>query len=169
MSGRLRPVVRLGDARVGKGRMERARGRRSWKESEGRVGGGRGRDGIWRKRMMRLFLLCTVGRRVALDFLEIFWVMYGDGFGVFVLGMMFFCVNFFVFLEILRTLESLVAYFACMRLERGVNSEVRSDVVTLCAGGPAVLPSTSKTEVVGALSADVVVAKMIVERLWIGK
>jgi hypothetical protein len=110
-----------------------------------------------------------VGGRVALYFLEIVGVMYGDGFGVLVLGMMFLCVNFFVFLEILGTIESLGTYFAGMGLERGVNSEMGSDVVTLCAGGAAVLPSAGETEVVGALSADVVVAEMVVERLWIGK
>jgi hypothetical protein len=41
------------------------------------------------------------------------------------------------------------------------------DMVALRTGGAAVLPFTSKTEVIGAFSADVVVAEMIVEDLRI--
>ena len=41
----------------------------------------------------------------------------GDRLGVFVLSVMFFSVDLFVFLQILRTFESLLADFANMRLE----------------------------------------------------
>lgn len=44
----------------------------------------------------------------------------GDGFGMTVLGMVFFCVNLFVFLEILGALERFLAYLAHMGLQRGM-------------------------------------------------
>lgn len=43
----------------------------------------------------------------ALNLLKVIWVMYGDGLGVFVLGMVFLCVNFLVLFEILWTFECL--------------------------------------------------------------
>jgi hypothetical protein len=42
-------------------------------------------------------------------------------------------------------------------------------VVPLGAGGAAVLPPAGETEIVGALSAYVVVAEMVIEGLWVGK
>ena len=44
---------------------------------------------------------------------------------------------------------------------------MRSDVVSLCACCTAVLPGAGKTEVVCAFAADMVVAEMVVESLWI--
>ena len=42
-------------------------------------------------------------------------------------------------------------------------------MISLRASGAAVLPPTSETEVVGALSTDVVVAEMIVENFRVGE
>lgn len=80
---------------------------------------------------------------------------------------MFFSVNFFVFLEVLRAFEGLFADLANMRFQRGVNSEMASDVIALCTRRVAVFPLASETKVVGALSADVLVAEMVVEQLGI--
>ena len=44
-------------------------------------------------------------------------------------------------------------------------SEMTGDVVSLCAGGTAILPLASEAKVICALSTDVVVAEMVVERL----
>lgn len=41
------------------------------------------------------------------------------------------------------------------------------DVVSLCAGGVAVLPHAGEAEVACALAADVVVAEMVVKRLGV--
>ena len=54
-----------------------------------------------------------------------------------------------------------------MWLEGGVDSKMAGDVVTLSAGCAAVLPFAGEAEVVGALAADVVVAEMHVECLWV--
>ena len=43
------------------------------------------------------------------------------------------------------------------------------DMVALCTGGSTVLPFTSETEVISALSTDVVVAEMAVKDLGIGE
>lgn len=43
------------------------------------------------------------------------------------------------------------------------------DVVTFCAGGVTVPPLAGQTEIASTLSSDVVIAKMIVERLWVGQ
>jgi len=48
-------------------------------------------------------------------------------------------------------------------------SEVTGDMITFCTGGAAVPPLAGETEVVGALPANVVVAEMVVERLWVGE
>jgi hypothetical protein len=45
---------------------------------------------------------------------------------------------------------------------------VAGDVISLRASCAAVLPLTSETEVVGALSADVVVAEVVVEYFGVG-
>jgi hypothetical protein len=40
-------------------------------------------------------------------------------------------------------------------------------VITFRTGSTAVLPFASQTEIIGAFSADMVVAEMIVEYLWV--
>jgi hypothetical protein len=60
-------------------------------------------------------------------------------------------------------------YLADMGLQRGVYSEMASDVVPFGAGSSAILPLASETEVVCALATDVLVAEMVVEGLWVGE
>ena len=43
------------------------------------------------------------------------------------------------------------------------------NVIALSTGGPAVLPLAGQTEVAGALPANVVIAEMVVEGLWVGE
>jgi hypothetical protein len=70
-------------------------------------------------------------------------------------------VSFHVLLEILRTLESLAAEVALMRLQRDVNANVRSDVITLDRGGAAVAPLAGQIQVVGALATDMALTNVI--------
>ena len=51
----------------------------------------------------------------------------------------------------------------------GYTSQMTGNMISLSAAGPAVLPLAGQTEVVGALSADVVITKMVVQILWNGK
>lgn len=75
-----------------------------------------------------------------------------------VLGVMLFCMNFLVLLEILGPFKSLFANIANVRFKCRVDSEMASDVVALSAGGGAVSPLASETEIVGALPAYVLMA-----------
>lgn len=52
---------------------------------------------------------------------------------------------------------------------KGRTSEMARDVVAFCAAGAAVSPLASETEIVCRLSADVFVAEMVVEQLWVGE
>jgi hypothetical protein len=54
-----------------------------------------------------------------------------------------------------------------MGLERGVYAKMGGDMVPLCASCAAVDPLASETEVVCRFTADVVVAEMVVESLWV--
>jgi hypothetical protein len=65
-----------------------------------------------------------------------------------------------MFLEILRTLESLAAEFALVRLERDVNADVGGDMVALNGRGSALAPLAGQVEVVGRLATDVALADM---------
>jgi hypothetical protein len=82
--------------------------------------------------------------------------------------MVFFRVDLFMLLEILRPFEGLVAYLAYVGLEGGMHTKVTGYVITLGTGGPAILPLASETEIVGAFAANVIVAQMSVEGLRIG-
>ena len=140
-----------------------------------------------------------MGGRFAADTGDVCGVVYGDGLGMLVLGMVLLGVDLFVLFEVLGTLEGLLAnlrgvsgarwraddkYLADMGLEGGVHwrggqegrgsggrctSEMGGDVVALGAGGAAVLPLAGEAEVVGGLAADVVVAEVVVEELWVGE
>jgi hypothetical protein len=71
--------------------------------------------------------------------------------------------NLLMFLQVLRTLETLLALLAGVGLERDVDSDMASDVVSLgglCGAGS---PRAGEAEVVCALAADVLFAKMLVE------
>lgn len=78
-------------------------------------------------------------------------------------------MDLFVLLQVLRALEGFLADLADVWLEGCVDSEMTGDMVTLCTGCTAVLPLAGETEIVGALSADVVVAEMVVEGLGVDK
>lgn len=73
-------------------------------------------------------------------------------------------VSLDVLLEILRTLERLATKVAFVRLERNVNADVRSDVVSLDGGGTASTPLASQVQVVGALAANMALADVILRR-----
>jgi hypothetical protein len=55
----------------------------------------------------------------------------GDGLGVLMLNMMLFCVNLFVLLEVLGSLEVLITDIAYMGFERCMNSKMAGDMVAL--------------------------------------
>lgn len=66
-----------------------------------------------------------------------------------------------VLLQILGTLERLAAEVALVGLERNVDADVRSNVITLDSGCPARVPLARQVEVVGALPADVLLAQVV--------
>lgn len=68
-------------------------------------------------------------------------------------------------LQILGTLEGFAAEVALVWLQRNMYTNVRGDVVTLHSGCPAGVPLASQVQVVGALSADMTLADMIIESL----
>jgi hypothetical protein len=70
-----------------------------------------------------------------------------------------------VLLEILGPLEGLAAELALVGLERNMNANVRSDVVTLDSGGAAGVPLASEIQVVCALAANMAFADVFVEDL----
>ena len=83
--------------------------------------------------------------------------------------MMSFGMNLLVLLEVLGALEALLADLAYVGLEGSMNAKMRGDMVALCTGGTAVLPLAGQTEIVGGLAADMVIAQVIVEVLWVGE
>lgn len=97
--------------------------------------------------------LGALGRR-ALD---------GDRLGVLVLRMMRLCVDFFMFLKILRPFKRLVTDVAQMRFERRMHSYMACNVITFSARRPTVLPVARQAEVVRRLAANVLDTEMIVE------
>jgi hypothetical protein len=74
-------------------------------------------------------------------------------------------VSLDVLLEILRTLESLTTEVAFVRLKRDVNANVRGDMITLHGRRTAVTPLACQVEVVGALTANVTLANMVLPRV----
>lgn len=73
-------------------------------------------------------------------------------------------VSLDVFLQILRPFESLAAEVTFVRLQGDVDSDVRGDMVALHGGGSARVPSTGEVEVVGALSANMLLADVLLTR-----
>ncbi len=67
-------------------------------------------------------------------------------------------------LQILRTLERLSAEVTLVWLQGHVNTDVRSDVVTLDGGGTAGVPATGQVQVVRALSPDVLLADVFLKK-----
>ena len=70
-----------------------------------------------------------------------------------------------VLLQVLRSLEALTAKVALVRLERNMNTNMRSNVVTLDSGSSALVPLARQVEVVRALTANMFLANMLIERL----
>lgn len=70
-----------------------------------------------------------------------------------------------VLLQVLRPLESLATKVTLVRLQRDVNANVRSDVVTLDGGGSALIPTAGQVQVVGALTADMLVTDVVLREL----
>ena len=68
-------------------------------------------------------------------------------------------------LQVLRSLEALTAKVALVRLERNMNTNMRSNVVTLDSGSSGLIPLACQVEVVSALTANVLLANMLIERL----
>lgn len=66
-----------------------------------------------------------------------------------------------VLLQILGTLESLATEVALVRLQGNVNSNVRSNVITLDSGGAAIAPLAGEVQVVGALAADMALTDVV--------
>lgn len=62
--------------------------------------------------------------------------------GVLVLHVVGLGMNLFMFLEVLRTLEFLIADLAVVRFQGYVHAEVGGDVVALCTCSVAILPLT---------------------------
>jgi hypothetical protein len=76
-------------------------------------------------------------------------------------------VSLHVLLQILRTLECLAAEVALMRLQRNVNTNVRSNVISLDCGGAAVAPLAGQVQVVGALAANVTLTNVVLHEVSI--
>lgn len=74
-----------------------------------------------------------------------------------------------VLLQVLRSLERLATELALVRLERDVNTDVRSDVITLYSGGATRVPLAGEAQVVCALATNMTLTNMFIERLGVGK
>jgi HAMP domain-containing protein len=72
-------------------------------------------------------------------------------------------VSLDVLLEILGALERLATEVALMRLQRHVNADVRSNVITLDGGSAAVTPLARQIQVVGALAPNVALTYVILQ------
>ena len=68
-----------------------------------------------------------------------------------------------VLLKILRTLEGLAAEVALVWLQWHVNADVRGDVISLHGGGATATPLAGEIKIVGAFSANMAFADVI---LW---
>lgn len=68
-----------------------------------------------------------------------------------------------VLLQVLRTLKGLSTEITFVWLERDVDSNVGSDMVTLDSGGTARVPTTSEVQIVGALSSDMLLADVLLK------
>jgi hypothetical protein len=66
-----------------------------------------------------------------------------------------------VLLEILGPFECFATEVALVRLQRYVNTNVRSDVVTFHSSRAAVTPLTSQVQVVGTLAANMTLTDMV--------
>lgn len=74
-----------------------------------------------------------------------------------------------VLLEILGSLEGLLALGTSVRLERDMDAQVRGDVVALDDGRVALLPAACEVQVVVRLATDVDLSQVGVELFWSSK
>jgi len=74
-----------------------------------------------------------------------------------------------VLLEILGPLERLATEVALVRLQRDVDTDVRSDVVSLDCRRTAAGPLTGEVEVVGRLAPNMALTDVIIKNLWCRK
>lgn len=74
-------------------------------------------------------------------------------------------VSLDMLLQILRTLEGLPTEVTFVRLQRNVDSDVGSDMITLDSGSSARVPSTGEVQVICALSSDMFLADMFKKSL----
>jgi hypothetical protein len=70
-----------------------------------------------------------------------------------------------VLLQILWALESLAAEVALVWLQRHVNTDVRSNVITLDRGGAAVAPLAGQVQVVGALATNMAFTDVVLPQV----
>ena len=70
-------------------------------------------------------------------------------------------MSFDVLLQVLRSFESFAAKVTFVRLERNVNTNMRSDMIALHGGCSAVAPLTRQVEIICALAANMPVTNMI--------
>jgi len=70
-------------------------------------------------------------------------------------------VRLYVFLEVLRPLESFAAKLASMRFQGNMDTDVRGDVVAFHDGDTAATPRTGEVEVVSTLASDMALADMV--------
>jgi hypothetical protein len=78
-------------------------------------------------------------------------------------------VSLHVLLQILRTLECLATEVALMRLQWNMDTNVRSNVISLDCGGAAVAPLAGQVQVVGALTTNVTLTNVILYGVSIRK
>jgi hypothetical protein len=78
-------------------------------------------------------------------------------------------VSLHVLLQILRTLECLATEVALMRLQWNMDTNVRSNVISLDCGGAAVAPLAGQVQVVGALTTNVTLTNVILHGVSIRK
>ena len=64
-------------------------------------------------------------------------------------------------LQILRTLESLSTEVTFVRLEWDVDSDVRSDMVTLYGSSAALIPTTGEVKVICAFATDQLIVRQV--------
>ena len=67
-------------------------------------------------------------------------------------------------LQVLGSLEALATKVALVRLERNMNTDMRSDVITLDSSCPTLIPLAREVEVVGALATNMLLANVFLER-----
>ena len=68
-----------------------------------------------------------------------------------------------MFLQVLRSLESLAAEFTLVRFERNMYADMGGDVVSLDSRGSALTPSAGQVEVICRLSADMSLADVLLD------